>query len=228
MKAYSLPRAIGRSLRATFDRLRSAVHAVRRGILNLGGPAFGSVILFAFGGALLLAAHGLEDLADLRDQRAEVRSNSHAASPIAYGERIVPLMMSSAYTVEKNPPELSLFLRVDSLPSRNAVTSVCNSFADIERWVVTRPDVSLRYVARTAPTFRCTQWSLLDTAVSALVSPDSSAVSPSQWNSMRWAIVDGAGRALYSRAASPTVEQVATVLSVLRANSAEGVVGVAP
>ena len=208
--------SVGDRLRSVVGHLRAGFAAAGDGIMRLSGPAFQAVILFAFACALSLIAFGLEDMADLRDQKLEAASNNLAASPIAYGDRIFSESESDRRGGERSSSSLTALLRVDSLPVAAGTEVVCISSARIEQWLASRTDVSLRYVALNEPDANCAEWSSLEVIGDVGGLQGSSSLSAVPWKSMRWAITDAKGRSLYSRSHWPTLEQIAGVIDVLR------------
>ena len=184
-----------------------------QGILHLPGPVFLAAIAGAFAVAGFLLAHGLDGLADFRETVAERKANILAPSPWMYRDHL-PITLNA---VAEDSLALWVVLRVDSLMVARDTETPCAILSAVEQSVTERVDIGLRYIALSAAVPSCAAQLPFETVALIPRAAPSATRSVTQGSpSMRWAILDGLGRSVYSQSDPPSPKEITDALGVLR------------
>lgn len=205
------------ALHGAVQYVRGRFVAAGQAVLHLPGPLFLSAIAVGFAFAGFLLAEGLEGVADFRDRAMERRANTQAPSPWSYRDRPPYIANGVAEGQTADIVALSVVLRVDSLTSARDEKPPCGPLAAVERALKGRGRIVVRYVALSDAVPTCAA-QLPFEAFARVPRPSDSAIRSARQGSasMRWAILDGNGRSLYSRSEPPSPKQVIDVLDVFR------------
>ena len=192
------------------ERVNGAFRTASAQLLHMPGPLFTAIIVGTFALALLLVGEGVQGLTHvLRDVQVR-KARSQALSPWPYRESVDPALITRGQNVD-----VWLVLRIDSL-SAGDEEPLCSSLLEIARMVSSHSNIGLRYFALSDHVPRCARAAPFEHAAFVTSSDEISlGVSTLAEPSVRWALVDTAGRVLYSRSQAPTVARVDQTLAVL-------------
>lgn len=205
---------------------RSPLRVVSRGIgrlwhavLHLPAALYVAVLLFAFACAGFILAFGLTNLAAAQDELALRRSRSLAPSPLFYGVRFLfPGDSASAFGSLADSTKLWLILRVDSLTPARSDEPPCEGLTALGRSLEAEGSIRVRYISLSQVVPACAaRWPLERPSWGPRDGSADPRAKPPGSPSLRWGILDGSGRSLYSSSDPPAARDVSAIVSVLRA-----------
>lgn len=168
----------------------------RRGVEALSPRAFRTLLLAIAALAAMMAAEGVQNFAEMRERHYAVAARLQAVSPVSYGTALPALR-----ALVPAGGGVRVVVRSDSAASE--ASALCALAAR------TSAEPSVRWIAFSADVDPCVARTLGARMLRA------GAPAAAEMGHARWMVMDGEGRARYSRPAVPSLADVRRITALL-------------